>query len=237
MSDNPTPLGHAGDVLPRPDPTVLTTEQLRRELGNLRELMEAHLEGVKSRIDAMDKANELLHANLERVVRPHDVEAMRELMLGRIERSDAVVAEKFERIDMQFVELDKRTGQLKAAGDTAIDRAMAAAEKAVGENNRSFSAAVQKSENTTGESLKNLDGLFKTEIRSLTDKVAGIASRQDRNDGSSASLIAIGSGAMAVISLVIAAYAALHLSATPPQPVVSYVPAPTAIPAPVTVPR
>jgi hypothetical protein len=227
---------YAGDLVPRPDPTALTTAQLRRELSMLRELMEANLDGIKSRIDSMDKASELLHANLERVVRPHDIESLRELTMSRIDRSEAVSTEKFGRVEMQFVELDKRTSQLKTASDTAIQAAMAAAEKAVGENNRSFSAAVTKSENTTGESLKNLDSLFKTEIRAITDKVVSLASRQDRSDGSNASLLAIGSGAVAMMSLLIAAYVAFR-PASPP--VVSYVPLPTAmpVPAPVTVPR
>lgn len=222
--------------VPHPDPTSLTTEQLFRALANLRELMEAHLESIKVRIDSMDKASELLHVNLETVVRPHDLDALRDLLVARIERSDVVAGEKFSGIGTLFVELDKRNSQLKIAGDTAIAAAMAAAEKAVGENNKSFSASVAKSEATTGDALRSLDNQLKTEIRATNDKVSTIASRQDRNEGGSASLIAVGSAAVAAISLFIAGYAAFHTSFSP-QPMVQYVPAPTAIVAPVTVPR
>src|ERR1035441_9083425 len=34
------------DRIPSPDPTILTTEQLHRELGILREFLEARLEGM-----------------------------------------------------------------------------------------------------------------------------------------------------------------------------------------------
>ncbi len=44
---------HPQNVVPVPDPTALTTEQLRRELGALREVIEARLNG-------MDMANKLL---------------------------------------------------------------------------------------------------------------------------------------------------------------------------------
>jgi hypothetical protein len=188
----------------------------------------------------MDKAADLLHANLTAIVHPNDLVTMRDVVIGRIEKSDLVTIEKFARIETQFTELDKRTGQLKTASDTAIAAAMAAAEKAVGENNRSFAAAVAKSEKNTEDSLKSLDNQFKTEIRSMTDKVNDIGSRQDKNDGSSATLVAMGASIVAVISLLIGAYAAFHvpnISGPLPQPVIQYVPAPTAVPAPVTVPR
>jgi hypothetical protein len=228
------------DLVPRPDPTVLTTEQLRRELSNLREIIEAELRAVSARLDSMDKAADLLHANLTAIVHPNDLTKIRDVVVGRIEKSDLVGDEKFARIETQFTELDKRTGQLKTASDTAIAAAMAAAEKAVGENNRSFAAAVAKSEKNTEDSLKSLDNQFKTEIRSMTDKVNDIGSRQDKLDGSGAVLVGMGAAIVAVMSLLIAAYAAFHANVTPvaiPQPVIQYVPAPTAVPAPVTVPR
>jgi hypothetical protein len=47
------------DWTPRPDPTLLTTAQLRQELGALREIIE-------SRLDAMDRATELLSDTVNR---------------------------------------------------------------------------------------------------------------------------------------------------------------------------
>jgi hypothetical protein len=225
------------DLLPRPDPTSLTTEQLRRELGHATALTDAKFSAVDARLDSMDKASELLHSNLTTVVFPHDLISQRETLTARIDKSDSVNIERFARVETQFVELDKRNSQAKIAADTGIAAAMAAAEKAVGENNRSFAASTLKSETTTGDALRSLDSQLKTEIRATNDKVAMLASRQDRNEGSSASLIAIGSAALAVVALMIAGYSAFHSTGVLPQPTVQYVPAPTAVPAPVTVPR
>lgn len=47
------------DWTPRPDPTLLTTAQLRQELGALREIIE-------SRLDGMDRATELLSETVNR---------------------------------------------------------------------------------------------------------------------------------------------------------------------------
>ena len=228
MAEDDDKSGFRSGSVPVPDPTILTTEQLYRALGNLRELIETRLEG-------MDKAVELLRMSAGSYADINVHNAMRELLLERIMRSDTVTLEHFARIETQFIELDKRTSQLKIASDTAIAAAMAAAEKAVGENNRSFSLAVAKSETSTGEALKNLGEMFRTEVRATNDKVSVLASRQDRNDGSSAGMWAMGAAIIAVVSLLLAGYSTFHGSSAV-QPTVTYVPAPTAVPAPITVP-
>src|SRR5688572_17684373 len=46
------------------DPTLLTTQQLQREIATLKELMDARFE---TRLNAMDKAMNLFHDNITRV--------------------------------------------------------------------------------------------------------------------------------------------------------------------------
>jgi len=48
------------DRRPVPDPTILTTQQLQREVAALKEI-------IFTRLDANDKAVELLHADVTRV--------------------------------------------------------------------------------------------------------------------------------------------------------------------------
>jgi hypothetical protein len=61
---------HAGDLIPRPDPTALTAtavtqakEDLRRELGSLQNLLEARISRLETAIRDMDRAHRAEGAN------------------------------------------------------------------------------------------------------------------------------------------------------------------------------
>ncbi len=102
---------------PIPDPTILTTQQLLRELGSLKELM-------LTRMDAYDRAIDLLQDFANR--QPTIAE---------------VVAEnngKFQAVQLQFRERDIRFD--RAANDTrvAVDAAFAAAKEAVNKSELNF---------------------------------------------------------------------------------------------------
>lgn len=211
-------------------------------LVSLSSEIELRFQWVHTQLAAMEKATDLQHQDMVRVptLLQTALASLKELLhqealthaaelRGELNKIYAEFAEKFLRVETQFTELDKRTGQLKVASEIAIAAAMAAAEK-----------AGSKSENTVGESLKSLDSQLKTEIRATNDKVAALASRQDKNDGSNATLVSVGSGIVALMAIVVAGYSAFHAgnsSVSAPQPIVQYVPAPTAVPALVTVPR
>ena len=51
---------------PIPDPTALTTDQLRREITTVRELVQTQMDVLRQRLDDMDKATELLSEITER---------------------------------------------------------------------------------------------------------------------------------------------------------------------------
>lgn len=129
--------------VPVPDPTVLTTQSLLREVAALKELME-------SRIDSLEE----------------------------------VIGERFQRIDIQFIERDKRTEQLAIASSTAIAAALQAAKEAVGAQNTSNSIAISKSETSTLESLRQLKDLFQADSKATNDKINDLRSRVDKGEGS-----------------------------------------------------
>jgi len=82
-----------GGWVPVPDPTTLTTEQLRRELNGLREILEA-------RLDSMDHENELMRQLID-------------------ERRDEI-AQRFAERDIRFNERDEsRQSALRLALDSA----------------------------------------------------------------------------------------------------------------------
>ena len=116
-------------------------ERIRDEFAaadtSLRELLGA-------RIDAMDTAARVLADSYEKV--PSDIDraaaSLKEVLAGDIQRVSAVTLEKFNAVDALF-----------ASNATALTAALAAQEKAVAEQNKSNTLAIDKSEQATKETI------------------------------------------------------------------------------------
>ncbi len=123
---NPTSLIPGGSYVPIPDPTVLTTQQLQREIAASRDLVEVRIEGIRevfeTRLEAMDKAVQLFAPEASDMFRQ-----LRELH-----------GERFASIEKQFIGWDARISEATAASQKAIDAALQAAEKAVGKMESAF---------------------------------------------------------------------------------------------------
>jgi hypothetical protein len=84
-----------GESTPRPDPTILTTQQLLREVSMTRDVIETRLSG-------MDKAIELLQVATDKLPdKIHQATA----------RLQELHEEKFRSIQVQFEERDTRANQ------------------------------------------------------------------------------------------------------------------------------
>jgi hypothetical protein len=149
------------DRVPRPDPTVLTTAQLLRELSNLREIIEARLNG-------MDMAVQLLNANVTRV--PTDTDRQ----IGHLKE---LHSERFAGVDKQFVERDIRSKAAEETTATAISAALLAADR-----------AAAKSEVAMAEKLNSLAALVDRSIAALGDKVSDLGDRLNRSEASFAGM-------------------------------------------------
>ncbi len=162
---------------PIPDPTLLTTQQLMLAVSALKELLFV-------RLDAMDKAVELLHEDVTRV--PTDVDKqivnLRTLMEQRFE----VVEEKFHSIGTQFKERDTRVEQTAKDTKVAVDAALQAAEKAVGKQNESFALSIDKSEKATMKQIDQQGILIQTATTALNDKIDDIKDRLTLIEGKGA---------------------------------------------------
>ncbi len=181
VMDN-TGLPAGDDRRPVPDPTILTTQQLLREMGSLNSLFTARLE-------AMDKAIVLTNTNLlQQLVH------LRELM-----------DEKFVSVEKQFEERDTRVRETATATKVAVDAALQAAEKAVDKSNEAFALSVAKSEAATMKQLDQLSQLFQTTTDSLKDRINETASRLDRLEGRGAGFSSSWGIAVAVFGMVIGA--------------------------------
>jgi len=152
---------------PVPDPTVLTTDQLRREITNTRQVIDV-------RIDSIEKAVLLLQTAIEKVpaLIAADVSALR-----------ALQDEKFNSIQTQFTERDIRTEQAARDSKVAVDAALQAAKEAVGEQNKSSALAIAKSEAATTKQIDQITILIDTMRKGLDDKIDDMKERLTSIEG------------------------------------------------------
>ena len=148
---------------PVPDPTVLTTQQLQREVSNLRELL-------KLQFDGYDKAINLLQAQADKVPSIAVIEE-------RVVSLTRLIDEKFRSIATQFSERDTRTEQTSRDSKVAVDAALQAAKEAVAEQNKSSALAIAKSEAATAKQIDQLGVAFQATTSGITDKIDDIKDR------------------------------------------------------------
>lgn len=150
-----------GGSRPIPDPTILTAQLVVDKIAGLREIIE-------TRLDASDKAITLLQERNDKI--PMMVE-------DRVDHLQELHNEKFKSIDIQFVERDTRTAQIAAQNKLAIDAALQAQKEAVGEQNKSNTTAIAKSEAATTKQLDTTAELIQVNAKSFDDKIADIKDR------------------------------------------------------------
>jgi hypothetical protein len=223
-------LSHALTQVSRGDPLL----SLRSELAT-------QFRGIETRFGAIDKATDLQHQDLVRVPTQVDkaIGALREVLeqtlATHIAELRGELHQHISETREKFAAATVLTDKLRIADSTALTAALSAAEKAVGEQNRSSSLAITKSEQGMLEALKQQQVNFQTEIRAITVNLGTMQSRLDRGEGNSNTIYSMAAMMGAILALLIAGFTAYHNGNV--QPTVQYVPAPTAVPAPVTVPR
>ena len=152
---------------PMPDPTILTTQALIREIAGIKELFGVHLDGVAKQM-----------ASLEKTV--HEWGREIDLRVGHLHE---LHDEKFGSIQTQFVERDKRDERTSRDGKEAVAAALQAAKEAVGEQNRSSALSISKSEISTLKQIDQLNNLIGSYSKASDDKITDIKERLDRHEG------------------------------------------------------
>jgi len=140
---------------PDPDPTILTTQALLREVASLKELFETRFSGVEDSIDLIR----------ERVGHTHDV------IDEKVTHLKDLTDEKFNGIAVRFAEARYLTEQTSRNDKLALDAALQAQKEDVGKQNDSNNASISKTE-----------VLFTKQIDGLNDKIDDIKSRFIAND-------------------------------------------------------
>jgi gas vesicle protein len=204
---------------PRPDPTLLTTQQLLRELSSLREIFETRLAG-------MDKASNVLAETVNRT--PTAIQTavanLKEVYDERFsslqqQLSDrgATVDERFSSIAKQFIERDVRTEQAATASASALAAALQAAKEAVFEQAQAAAKAADKTETSTSKQIDLLLSQIKAQGETFSDRLAELKERIDRGEGAGtgaagqrnetrlnlASVVSLGLLALSVVTFII----------------------------------
>ena len=141
-----------------PDPTVLTTAALLREVGSLKELFD-------TRFNSMDQSVARMRDMVDRV--PGIVDE-------KVGHLKDLTDEKFNGIAIRFAEARYLTEQTSRNDKLALDAALQAQKEDVGKQNDSNNASISKTE-----------VLFTKQIDGLNDKIDDIKSRLIANEGQS----------------------------------------------------
>jgi hypothetical protein len=157
----------------------LTTEELRRDVSALREILQA-------RLDGMDRATELLSETVTRTPTQIQTEIshVRELIQEKLGSLGGQAEEKFASIELQFVERDVRTNQAATASAQALAAALQAAKEAVFEQAQAAAKAADKTELSFTKQIDLLLAQIKALSDTFTDRLAELKERIDRGEGS-----------------------------------------------------
>jgi anti-sigma28 factor (negative regulator of flagellin synthesis) len=169
-----------------PGGPFLTTEELRRDVSALREILQA-------RLDGMDKANTVLSETVNRtptaiqtaVANLRDVyderfNSSRQQLVDRGRTFD----ERFTSIAQQFIERDVRTEQAATASASALAAALQAAKEAVFEQAQAAAKAAEKTETSFTKQIDQIQIQIKTSGDASNDRIAELKERIDRGEGS-----------------------------------------------------
>ena len=178
-------------AVPNPDPTVRTVEQLQRDIGATREILEGKITGgfgsVDSRLSGMDKAISLLQSLADRQPTTSEVamqvRALRDHHDEKFSSQGEQLRIQFSGIAVQFAERDKRTEQLSLADKTAIAAALQAQKEAAGAQNESNAAANAKMETNFAKLIDQGQSLLMEVRRNTEAQINDLKSRLDKGEG------------------------------------------------------
>lgn len=185
----------APEIVPNPDPSTLTTEQLRHELTGLKELI-----GV--RLDGYDKANTILAENVNRVPTLLDREILRitQLFDEKFTSAKNELGAITIAMNTRFEERDVRGRASETAASTAIAAALAALKEMIALQNTANAAAISKSEVGTTKEIDNIKLILANSAKTTDDKIADMRTNRRQDTGN---VVGIVLGVAGLVGLVV----------------------------------
>lgn len=191
------------NLVPRPDPTLLTTQQLNAAVMGLQTQFQrdvASLERIITvRLDGMQQATELLQAAADKM--PSEVDI-------KVAHLQNLHAERFNSIALQFAERDTRIEQSSKDSKTAVDAALQAAKEAVGAQTEASERAIAKSETATAKQIDQQGTLISTATKALDDKIGDLKERLTLIEGKAVGNVSAGAAHQTGNSFMLALFVA-----------------------------
>jgi hypothetical protein len=188
---------------PRPDPTVLTTEALNREIATLRMLLSSEISALRASIDArigaIDEATRLRLQTTEQFpdlikqeishlldIHDKDISALKEAIVAAVRIHD----ERFGMVELRFTERDTRMHQSADAAQSALQAALLAAKELVNAQGQASTEAAGKSEASITKQIDQIGMIIQALEKAVNIRISEIKERIDRGEG-------VGNGALA----------------------------------------
>jgi hypothetical protein len=177
--------GPSGEFRPIPDPTKLTTDQLRRELGTLREILETRLTGMDRATDLVSAQANVLRAELEQIrtrLREEmaaEITQLRELLEARLDGMD-------RSTEIQFSERDLRVEQAAESAGLALAAALSGQKELVAQQNEANSTAAAKAEANFTKQIDQIGTIMQAQEKATDARITALKERLDRGEGSAA---------------------------------------------------
>jgi hypothetical protein len=157
--------GAVTDPHDRPDPTVLTTQQMIRAVQAERDYVNGQLEVLRERLTGIDRATEVLKETVNRT----PTEIQREIAHVR-----ELTTEKFHSVDKRFAERDIRQERESRDNKIAVDAAIVAQKEAAAAQDRANQKAIDKSELATAENMKASGELFQSTTDAIKERLTAL---------------------------------------------------------------
>lgn len=209
MSDG-IPIGSersSPDMIPRPDPSTLTTAAIDREMGyvqrellrvqesfhselivrqNIREREAKSLEDLfNTRVDSIQKQfdSKIDSINAATDLRLQNLREIPDNIKEAVDHHEDLQLERFRGVAQQFAERDIRGQQAQVASADALAAALQAAKELVGAQGEASAAAAVKSETSFTKQIDQIAVLINTSGDAVDKRITELKERIDRGEG------------------------------------------------------
>lgn len=115
-------MGEPGDLVPRPDPTKLTTEALLREVANLRASVEAATAALSARLDVAEQHHMRVHQGEQELRTEQHRAFTRELELFD-RRVESALAGRDKALDVALIAMKEQLAALQSSNAATTEKA------------------------------------------------------------------------------------------------------------------
>jgi hypothetical protein len=142
------------------------SEQFIRELDSLREIVGMEIEGkvstLNAKLQSIDRAIELLGITGNK---------SHEFISLQVERLREVAQERFQSIEKQFADRDKRSEQILASSHIQMNAALLSGKEQVAEQNKNLQQSISKSEAAFTKQIDQILTLIQNTIEAMNGKI------------------------------------------------------------------